>query len=176
MAGSKSFGRLMQLGHVVPNLEDAIQYWLDRGVGPFYEMTHVRLAKQVYRGAPTDIDMGVALSYSGSLQIELIVEHNDAPSLYKDFLVEHPEGGLHHLAFITETMDEAIADAARVLRTDREGESVLGRRGTTPARRSVNALREWSRAGRRPARSCAPPPPPRTSSARKRGLTPFWKG
>ena len=111
MTGSKSFGRLMQLGHVVPNLEDAVQYWLDRGVGPFYEMTHVRLAKQVYRGAPTDIDMGVALSYSGSIQIELIVQHNDAPSLYKDFLAEHPEGGLHHLAFITESMDEAIAHA-----------------------------------------------------------------
>ena len=101
MAGSTSFGQLMQLGHVVPNLTDAIQYWLDRGVGPFYEMTHVRLAKQLYRGEPTDVDMGVALSYSGPIQIELIVQHNDVPSLYRDFLAERPQGGLHHVAFAT---------------------------------------------------------------------------
>ena len=110
MAGSRSFGQLMQLGHVVPRLEDAINYWVDRGVGPFFEMTHVRLSAQVYRGEPTDIDMGVALSYSGPIQIELTVQHNDAPSLYKDFLVEHPKGGLHHLAFLTESLDAAIVE------------------------------------------------------------------
>jgi 4-hydroxyphenylpyruvate dioxygenase-like putative hemolysin len=109
MAGSTSFGQLMQLGHVVPDLKAGIQYWLDRAVGPFYEMSHVRLPVQVYRGEPTDVDMGVALSYSGPIQIELIVQHNDAPSLYRDFLAEHPEGGLHHLAFLTESLEEAIA-------------------------------------------------------------------
>ena len=110
MAGSTSFGRLMQLGHVVPDLAAAIQYWLARGVGPFYEMSHVHLPVQEYRGEPTDVDMGVALSYSGPIQIELIVQHNEAPSLYRDFLVEHPEGGLHHVSFLTESLDEAIVE------------------------------------------------------------------
>jgi len=72
-------------------------------------MTHVRLAKQLYRGEPTDVDMGVALSYSGPIQIELIVQHNDASSLYRDFLAERPQGGLHHVAFATARLDEAIA-------------------------------------------------------------------
>jgi len=111
MAGSTSFGQLIQIGHVVPNLEEAVRYWLDRGVGPFYQMTHVGLPVQVYRGEPTDVDVGVAISYSGPIQIELIVQHNDAPSLYRDFLAEHPEGGLHHLAFLTDSLEAAIAEA-----------------------------------------------------------------
>jgi 4-hydroxyphenylpyruvate dioxygenase-like putative hemolysin len=64
----------------------------------------------MYRGEPTDIDMGVALSYSGPIQIELIVQHNDAPSLFRDFLAERPEGGLHHVAFLTESLEAAIAE------------------------------------------------------------------
>jgi len=110
MAGSTSFGQLLQFGHVVPDLESGIKYWLDRGVGPFFEMSHVPLPVQVYRGEPTDIDMGVALSYSGPIQIELIVQHNDAPSLFRDFLAEHPRGGLHHVAFLTESLEAAIAE------------------------------------------------------------------
>jgi hypothetical protein len=77
MAGSTSFGQLLQLGHVVPDLKEGIKYWLDRGVGPFFEMSHVPLPAQMYRDEPTDIDMGVALSYSGPIQIELIVQRWD---------------------------------------------------------------------------------------------------
>jgi hypothetical protein len=111
MAGSTSFGQLLQLGYVVRDLESGIEYWLNRGVGPFFEMTHVRLPVQMYRGETTNVDMGVALSYSGPIQIELIIQHNDAPSLYREFLADHPEGGLHHISFLTDSLDAAIADA-----------------------------------------------------------------
>jgi hypothetical protein len=37
------------------------------------------------------------------------VQHNDAPSLYRDFLAERPRGWLHHVAFATARLDEAIA-------------------------------------------------------------------
>ena len=109
MEGRGCFGKLLQLGYVVPKLKPAIAYWIDRGVGPFFEMTHVRLPVQEYRGEPTAFDIGVALSYSGPIQIELTIQHNDAPSLYRDFLAEHPEGGLHHIGFVTESIDEAVA-------------------------------------------------------------------
>ena len=77
-------------------------------------MRHVRLPEQVYRNEPTDVDMSVALSYSGPIQVELIQQHNDAPSLYRDFLKERPEGGLHHLAFVTEKLDDAIAQGEAI--------------------------------------------------------------
>lgn len=103
------FGELLQLGHVVTDMAAAIEHWTSRGVGPFYEMTHVPLPEQMYRGKPTDVDMSVSLSYSGAVQIELIVQHNEAPSLYRDFLEERPGGGLHHIAFLTEQLDQAVA-------------------------------------------------------------------
>lgn len=109
MPQSAPFGELIQLGHVVTDMATAIDHWTSRGVGPFYEMEHVPLPEQLYRGKPTDIDMSVALSYSGPIQVELIMQHNEAPSLYQDFLQEHPVGGLHHIAFLTEQLEEAIA-------------------------------------------------------------------
>ncbi len=44
--------------------------------------------------------MSIALANSGDLQIELIQQTNDAPSLYRDFLDAGHEG-LQHLAFWT---------------------------------------------------------------------------
>jgi hypothetical protein len=77
--------------------------------GAFYRSGQRRA--QASGAGPNDcnVDMGVALGYSGPIQIELIVQHNDAPSLYRDFLAERPQGGLHHVAFATARLDEAIA-------------------------------------------------------------------
>jgi methylmalonyl-CoA/ethylmalonyl-CoA epimerase len=105
------YGRLVQLGFVVPDLGASVESWLARGIGPFFEMQHVALPKQTYRGAPTNIDMSVAIAYSGGVQMELIEQHDDAPSLYRDFLAQNPAGGLHHMAFMTPRYDEAVAAA-----------------------------------------------------------------
>jgi hypothetical protein len=105
------YGPLVQLGFVVPSLDAAVDSWLARGVGPFFEMRHVALPKQSYRGAPTNVDMSVAIGYSGGIQLEIIEQHNDAPSLYRDFLETTPAGGLHHVAFMTPRYDEALASA-----------------------------------------------------------------
>ncbi len=42
--------------------------------------------------------MSVALANSGDLQIELIQQRNDAPSMYLDFLARHGEG-LQHMSY-----------------------------------------------------------------------------
>src|SRR6185437_1835675 len=52
----------------------------------------------------------VALANSGPLQIELIQQRNDAPSMYKDFL-DAGRTGLQHLAYWTESFE---ADLARL--------------------------------------------------------------
>jgi hypothetical protein len=57
--------------------------------------------------------MGVALGYSGPIQIELIVQHNDAPSLYRDFLAERPQGGLLEATPTLLGFFEKIEKAAR---------------------------------------------------------------
>lgn len=64
------------------------------------------------RGRPSTPLLSIALANSGDLQIELIQQCNDAPSLYRDFLAAGHEG-LQHLAYWTETFS---ADIERVLR------------------------------------------------------------
>ena len=46
------------------------------------------------------MEMSVALANSGDLQIELIQQRNDAPSMYKEFLDSGREG-LQHMSYWT---------------------------------------------------------------------------
>ena len=50
----------------------------------------------LFRGKLTKIDMSAAIAYSGDLQIELIYQHDDAPSIY----TELPRGGRSGLQHI----------------------------------------------------------------------------
>ena len=45
-----------------------------------------------YKGQPSPVDVSLALANAGTLQIELIQQRNDAPSLYLDFLRAGHEG------------------------------------------------------------------------------------
>ena len=104
---SRLFGPVIQLGYVVPDIQIALKHWIDViGVGPFFLFEHMHPPEAEYRGNPTDVDISAAFSYSGEQQIELIVQHNSAPSVYADFLASHPEGGLHHFAFDAESRED----------------------------------------------------------------------
>lgn len=106
---AQKLGPLVQLGFVVPDLNAAIEAWLTRGVGPFFELSHVDLTETLYRGEPTTLDMSVAFAYAGDTQIELIEQHDASPSVYRDFLRARPSGGLHHIAHLCDDFDTVLA-------------------------------------------------------------------
>jgi hypothetical protein len=90
-----------------------LRYWLDvMRAGPFY-VSDFRLGNQVFRGAPTDGTMTVALTYHGDVQIEIIAPTNDAPSPYTEWLNRAPTipvaGLYHHFLIDTDTYDETCA-------------------------------------------------------------------
>ena len=96
---SRVFGDLRQLGYVVRDIEAAMTYWIEvNGVGPFFYIERVPLASFTYRGRPSMPEMSIALAFSGSAQVELIQQRNDAPSMYKDYLDAGQEG-LQHVAY-----------------------------------------------------------------------------
>lgn len=103
-----SLGPIVQLGFVVPELGAAIDAWVARGVGPFFEIEKVSLRAQTYRGRESAIEMSVAIAYSGDVQIELITQRNEAESVYRDFARARPGGGLHHVAHLTEDFEGAV--------------------------------------------------------------------
>lgn len=113
------WGDIRQLGYVIPEptLEQAIEHWVKvRGVGPWLVVEHPPVNDFLHRGAGGTLDFTFALAQAGSMQIELIVQHNDQPSTYTEFLTAtHGVGGLHHLAHWPEDMDAAFAEATDVL-------------------------------------------------------------
>jgi hypothetical protein len=95
---SRIFGPARQLGYVVHDIEAAMRHWTDDvGVGPFFYFEKVGMRDYRYLGESYAIELSIALSYSGDIQIELIQQRNAVPSLYLDRLRDHGEV-LHHVS------------------------------------------------------------------------------
>jgi hypothetical protein len=108
---SRRFGKVRQNGYVVRDIDAALKHWTEVvGVGPFWYFERVPIEGFTFRGEPSPLEVSIALANSGDLQIELIQQRNDAPSMYRDFLSAGHEG-LQHIAYWTETFDDDLAGA-----------------------------------------------------------------
>lgn len=112
--------RIAQLGYVVrrENFDDCVSFWQEStGIGPFY-MGDIILEKQIYRGQPGEMSMRVALGYLGDMQIELIGQNDDQPSVYREWIDRHaaiPRAGLfHHYYMLTDDFDDTARRLASV--------------------------------------------------------------
>lgn len=109
---SRIFGPVRQNGYVVHDIEAAMKHWTETlGVGPFFYVETAPIEDFTYMGAPSECRCSIALANSGALQVELIQQRNDEPSMYRDFLNAGREG-LQHIAYWTEDMDADLAKAA----------------------------------------------------------------
>ena len=102
-------GEVRQVGYVVRDLDRAIASWLDLGVGPWFVLRGQPQTGQ-YRGEPCSVTLSVGFANSGDLQIELIQQDDDAPSIYTEFLDSGREG-YHQLAWWAEDFDAALRAA-----------------------------------------------------------------
>ena len=110
---SRRFGPVRQNGYVVRDIEAALRHWTEvLGVGPFFYFERVPIVDFRYRGEPQELAVSIALANSGPLQIELIQQRNEAPSMYRDFLARGCEG-LQHVAYWTEQFDADLARLGR---------------------------------------------------------------
>jgi hypothetical protein len=110
---SRIFGNIAQIGYVVRDIDAAMDNWVKHGVGPWFYVDRVQTDYFRYRGADSDMQMSVALTNSGDVQLELIQQRNDAPSMYKDFLDSGREG-MQHIAYWSNDfqalLDRALAE------------------------------------------------------------------
>ncbi len=108
---SRHFGKITQNGYVVRDIEAAMRHWSDNlGIGPWFYLEETPIEDFEYRGTPSNALISIALANSGPLQIELIQQRNDAPSLYRDFLDAGNEG-LQHIAYWSDHFDEVVRKA-----------------------------------------------------------------
>ena len=116
--------RFHQLGYVVADLDTAMAWWSRAlGVGPFFVTPEFIMPEFLYRGVPSTPSIRLALSHWGNQQIELIQQHNDAPSGYRAFMSAAP-GGMQHLACWSDNITADLANyRARGLQIQQEGGS-----------------------------------------------------
>ncbi|WP_066898468.1 VOC family protein [Mycolicibacterium houstonense] len=100
-------GEVRQLGYVVTDLDDAIADWLKMGVGPWFVIRNLP-QRVTFRGAPCEVKLSMALSNSGDLQVELIQQLDETPSIFTEFLAGAPAGGFHQLAYWADDFDAAM--------------------------------------------------------------------
>ncbi len=115
---SNVFGAIRQNGYVVRDIRAAMEHWINvLRVGPWFYIDRVETDYFRHRGKDSAVEMSIALANSGDLQIELIQQRNDAPSLYKEFIDSGREG-LQHVAYWTQDYqslyDRALALGYRV--------------------------------------------------------------
>jgi hypothetical protein len=109
---SARFGPIVQNGYVVRDLERAMRHWTDVvGVGPFFVLEHIQFGDVFLRGRPMQIDLTVGVAYWGDVQVELIYQHDDSPSIYTEFAAAKG-AGLQHVGVMTDSVEEHLATLA----------------------------------------------------------------
>lgn len=94
----------------VSDIHAAMKNWTEiSGVGPFYYIEHPIVENYSYRGTPGTLDITAAIAYSGDTQIELIQQHDDHGSAYRDQF-RATESGFHHIAAMVEDYDVEVAN------------------------------------------------------------------
>ena len=98
---------IVQNAYVVDDLNAAIDAWAGlMGAGPFFVINDVDF-KAVYRGADSNVNLSIAMCQVGSLNIELIQQNDDAPSVYRD-IYQKGESGFHHICVFADELDHEL--------------------------------------------------------------------
>jgi hypothetical protein len=108
---SRFFGNAVHQAFVVPDFDEALAKLIAGGVGPAFVLRRIRGAGR-YRGERHDALISAAFVYSGDTLLEFLTPHDDVPSAYQEFLERHPDGGLHHVAYLSDDFAGSIGRAA----------------------------------------------------------------
>ncbi len=103
-------GKLFQLAYMAADFDEAVARWTALGVGPFYVMRGIALKDIHYRGELTELNIDIAFSYWGDIQIEVIRQNNEQPSIYIDWQKANTME-IHHLGVMVKDMTKARAYA-----------------------------------------------------------------
>ena len=108
---SLTFGGVRQLGYVVTDIEKAMDHWSSKlGVGPWFYKEDVGTTEFRYYGQISEPPkLSIALANSGDLQIELIQQRDNRPSLYLDSLKRGGEGAQDVAYWTADRYDEFVA-------------------------------------------------------------------
>ena len=105
--------RFFQLGFVVDDIVAAASRWAAvHGVGPFHIGPVIEM-QAIVGGEPAPVSIQVGLAQAGPVQIELIQQHCDRPSIYRgSTAIRSPS--FHQLATVTADYDAKVEHFAKL--------------------------------------------------------------
>jgi hypothetical protein len=108
--GNLTFSGVMQVAYIVPDLKKAMaDYTANLKMGPWFVSERFAGTEKIYRGTPTDVNMTIAMTYANQMNIELIQQINDVPSVYRD--ISDKRGfGFHHWGVATYAFNDDLAN------------------------------------------------------------------
>ncbi len=99
----------VQIAYHVADLDEAMPRFARlMGIGPFLVRRHIGLSPVSYRGSPSALDISAAHVQAGPVQVELVQQHCDNPSAFRDMFTPEDEG-LHHVALFPEDYEAMVA-------------------------------------------------------------------
>lgn len=98
----------VQIAYHVADIDEAMpRFSRMMGIGPFLVRRHIGLDPVTYRGRPSALDISVAHTQAGPVQIELAMQHCDHPSAFRD-MYRPDEEGVHHVALFPDDYSEMV--------------------------------------------------------------------
>ncbi len=107
-----SFGQpddgIVQMAYVVEDIHAAMKEWTGcMKVGPWFLLDRLAGVEAQYRGGPSQAEVTLAMSFSGHMNVELIQQVNDAPSVYRE-TIDKRGYGFHHFGVATWNFDQEV--------------------------------------------------------------------
>ena len=99
--------KIMQVGVVVRDMDQAIKRLESLGIGPFEPMALPPDREEWYRGRPAKVNVKIKMTQVGDVQLELI-EPLEGGSPHREFLESKGEG-VQHIMFSVEDFDKETA-------------------------------------------------------------------
>ena len=101
-------GSIIQVAYFVEDIQRSMKDFTARlKVGPWFVTQPFTPPEARYRGQPTKVNLTLAVGFAGHMSFELIEQHNDAPSVYRE-VVEKRGYGFHHWAVPTDAFDREV--------------------------------------------------------------------
>jgi hypothetical protein len=109
---SVSFGQpvggVVQVAYIVRDIEQSMKDFTSRlNVGPWFVAGPLIVTDGHYRGQPTSLELTLAIGFAGHMMVELIQQHNDVPSVYKE-IVSKRGYGFHHFAIASPDFERDV--------------------------------------------------------------------
>jgi len=101
---------IIQIAYSVADIQEAMRRYSELlNVGPWFLVGPFVPPKGLYRGAVTKMQVSLGLAYADETMIELIQQHDEEPSVFRETLKTRGAHGFHHWAIGARDFEKTVA-------------------------------------------------------------------